>query len=157
MPHCCPEYVPLTLPHVSTIHQVLTHPPTVNNIASSFAEHPLMRPGDAPVHSMMGEASTWTTPAEQRASYLEAAQRWAQNAFKHASEPLGNKRTPECDQACAAALTNLSEVLSMLGRKSEARSRLEQALKYSKEKGLEECAREAEERLRSFEGGVKQA
>jgi hypothetical protein len=122
----------------------------VNNIATSFAEHPLIPPGDAPVHAMMEESKSWTNPAEQRASYLAAAQRWAQNAIRHASEPRGDKRTPECDQACAVALSNLGSVLAMLGRTAEARDKFEQAAALSKKYGLEQYAAEANARLESL-------
>jgi tetratricopeptide (TPR) repeat protein len=124
--------------------------PPVNNIATSFAEHPLIPVGDAPVHAMMEESKSWASPAEQRASYLAAAQRWAQNAISHASEPQGDKRTPECDQACAVALSNLGSVLAMLGRTAEAREKYEQAVALSRKLGLEEYAAEASARLESL-------
>ncbi|KAK4122440.1 hypothetical protein N657DRAFT_647145 [Parathielavia appendiculata] len=124
--------------------------PPVNNIATSFAEHPLIPPGDAPVHSMMEESKSWSSPAEQRASYLAAAQRWAQNAISHASEPQGDKRTPECDQACAVSLSNLGSVLAMLGRTAEAREKFEKSIALSKKFGLEEYAAEANARLQSL-------
>ena len=123
----------------------------MNNIATSFAEHPLIKPGEAPVHAMMQESKSWVTPAEQRASYLAAAERWAQNAIGHASEPKGDRRTPECDQACAAALSNLGSILVMLGKTAEARERFAQAAKMSREVGLEEYAAQAEERMKGLE------
>jgi hypothetical protein len=122
----------------------------VNNIATSFAEHPLITPGDAPVHAMMEESKTWASPAEQRASYLAASQRWAQNAITHASEPQGEKRTPECDQACAVSLSNLGSVLAMLGRTGEARQKFEQAIALSKKLGFDDYAAEASARLQSL-------
>ncbi|KAK4104165.1 hypothetical protein N658DRAFT_419831 [Parathielavia hyrcaniae] len=122
----------------------------MNNIATSFAEHPLIPPGDAPVHAMMEESKAWTSPAEQQASYLAAAQRWAQNAVKHASEPRGDKRTPECDQACAVSLSNLGSVLAMLGRTAEARDKFEQSIALSNKFGLGEYAAEANARLQSL-------
>jgi hypothetical protein len=122
----------------------------VNNIATSFAEHPLIPPGDAPVHAMMDDSKTWATAAEQRASYLASAQRWAQNAMSHASEPQGEKRTPECDQACAVALSNMGSVLAMLGKNAEARQKFEQAVALSKKLGFEDYAAEADARLQSL-------
>lgn len=122
----------------------------VNNIATSFAEHPILPPGDAPAHGMMEESKTWATPAEQRTSYLEAAQRWAQNANNHASEPQGDQRTPECDQACAVSLSNLGSILSMMGRTTEAREKYEQAIALSKRLGFDDYAAEAGARLRSL-------
>lgn len=122
----------------------------MNNIATSFAEHPLIAPGEAPVHAMMEESKSWESAAEQRASYLAAAQRWAQNAISHASEPQGDKRTPECDQACAVSLSNLGSVLAMLGKNSEARQKFEQAIALSKKYGLDDYAAEADTRLQSL-------
>ena len=119
----------------------------MNNIASSFAEHPLIAPGDAPVHALMAESKTWASPAEQRASYLAAAQRWAENAISHAAEPRGDARTPECDRACAVALSNLGSVLAMLGKNEEARGKYEQALALSRKEGLEAEAAEVQVRL----------
>ncbi|KAL2196454.1 hypothetical protein P885DRAFT_69492 [Corynascus similis CBS 632.67] len=122
----------------------------MNNISTSFAEHPLIPPGDAPVHAMMEESKTWVTAAEQRASYLAAAQRWAQNAIEHASQPKGERRTPECDQACAVALSNLGSVLAMLGKNSEAHKKYEQAIALSKKFGFDDYAAEANARLQSL-------
>ncbi|KAL2260074.1 hypothetical protein VTK26DRAFT_6038 [Humicola hyalothermophila] len=122
----------------------------MNNIATSFAEHPLIKPGEAPVHAMMEESKSWVTPAEQRAAYLEAAERWARNAIGHASEPRGDKRTPECDQACAAALSNLGSVLVMLGKTAEAREKFTQAVEMSKKIGLDEYAAQAEAGLQGL-------
>lgn len=123
----------------------------VNNIATSFAEHPLIPPGDAPVHAMMDESKTWTTAADQRASYLDAAERWAQNAISHASEPEGEKRTPECDQACAVSLSNLGSILAMMGKTSEARKKLEQAIALSKKFGFEDYAAQADAQLQTLQ------
>ncbi|KAH6845082.1 hypothetical protein B0I37DRAFT_175796 [Chaetomium sp. MPI-CAGE-AT-0009] len=122
----------------------------MNNIATSFAEHPLIPRGDAPVHAMMEESKTWVSAAEQRASYLAAAQRWAQNAIDHASETQGERRTPECDQACAVALSNLGSVLAMLGKNTEAREKFEQAVALSKKFGFEDYAAAADARLQSL-------
>ncbi|KAL1837967.1 hypothetical protein VTJ49DRAFT_3175 [Mycothermus thermophilus] len=123
----------------------------MNNIAASFAEHPLIPPGDAPVHALMPEeVKTWTTAAEQQATYLASAQRWARNALQHAQEPKGDRRTPECDQACAVALSNMGSVLAMLGKNAEAREKYQQAIDLSKKLGLDEYAAEAGARLRSL-------
>lgn len=99
---------------------------------------------------MMEESKTWTTAAEQRASYLAAAQRWAQNAIEHASQPQGDRRTTECDQACAVALSNLGSVLAMLGKNREARAKYEQSIALSKKFGFDDYAAEAEARLRGL-------
>ncbi|KAH6631026.1 hypothetical protein B0J18DRAFT_118255 [Chaetomium sp. MPI-SDFR-AT-0129] len=123
----------------------------MNNIATSFAEHPLITPGDAPVHAMMKEESqAWASAAEQRASYLASAQRWAQNAVSHASEPQGEKRTPECDQACAVALSNLGSILAIMGKNDEARKKYEEAIALSNKFGFSDYATEATTRLQSL-------
>ncbi|KAK4156252.1 hypothetical protein C8A00DRAFT_12790 [Chaetomidium leptoderma] len=122
----------------------------MNNISTSFAEHPLIPAGDAPVHAMMEDSKTWVTAAEQRASYLASAQRWAQNAISHASEPQDEKRTPECDQACAVSLSNLGSVLAMLGKTTEARVKYEQSIALSKKFGFDDYAAEAGARLQSL-------
>ncbi|KAL2264854.1 hypothetical protein VTJ83DRAFT_7364 [Remersonia thermophila] len=123
----------------------------MNNIAASFAEHPLIPPGEAPVHALMPEeVKTWTTAAEQQATYLASAQRWARNALQHAKEPQGDRRTPECDQACAVALSNMGSVLAMLGKNNEAREKYQQAIELSKKLGLDDYAAEAAARLKSL-------
>lgn len=123
----------------------------VNNISASFADHPLIAPGDAPVHALMpDEVKTWTTAAEQRASYLASARRWARNALQHAQEPKGEQRTLECDQACVVALSNMGSVLALLGRNDEARQKYQKAVDLGKKLGLDDYAAEAAARLKSL-------
>lgn len=83
-------------------------------------------------------------------SYLEAAHRWAQNANNHATEPQGEKRTAECDEACAVSLSNLGSILTMLGRTTEAREKYEQAIATSRRLGFDDYAAEAGARLQSL-------
>ncbi|KAK4191535.1 hypothetical protein QBC35DRAFT_470573 [Podospora australis] len=110
----------------------------MSNISASFAEHPLLKPGDAPVDNLLEESKLWESAKQQRASYLESAERWAKNAIKHARDPKGDKRTPECDEACVAALTNLGSVLALQNKPIAAREKFERALTLSKELGLDE-------------------
>lgn len=69
---------------------------------------------------------------QTRTTYLENAQRWALNAYTHATDTAGDARTPECDEACAVSLCNLGDVASLLGDFAEARRRFEQAVEMSK-------------------------
>ena len=90
----------------------------VNNIAACFAQHPLLPVGDAPIDAQLSEAlgsQEKATPAERRTSYLQSAERWAKNAKQHASEPQGDQRSAECDEACAVALCNLAHIANLSG------------------------------------------
>lgn len=105
----------------------------MNNIATCFAQHTVLRPGVAAIDNVvMGKSGSSATPAERRASYLEAAQRWATNANQQATEPKGEQRTAECDTACAVSLCNLGDIASLTGNPAEARRRFEQAMALSK-------------------------
>lgn len=105
----------------------------MNNIATCFAQHTVVKPGVAAIDNVvMGKSGSSATPAERRASYLEAAQRWATNANQQATEPQGEKRTAECDTACAVSLCTLGDIASLTGNSSEARRMFEQAIALSK-------------------------
>ncbi|KAK3327815.1 hypothetical protein B0T19DRAFT_400633 [Cercophora scortea] len=122
----------------------------MNNIAICFAQHPVMGLGEAAVDSMMAPLSPSATPTERRASYLDAAQRWARNANQHAAEPQGEQRTPECDEACAVSLCNLADIASLSGNPVEARQRFEQAIALSKRVGYAPGVAQAEAGLRAL-------
>ncbi|KAK3985025.1 hypothetical protein QBC44DRAFT_165361 [Cladorrhinum sp. PSN332] len=127
-------------PHApSHTHITNIHIRKVGNIATSFAEHPLLPPGDAPADKQMTESKSWATPQQQRRAYLDAAERWAQNAIANSKVPKGDKRTPECDVACAAAVINLGSILAQMGKTGEARKKFEQGIKMVREAGLEEA------------------
>ena len=115
---------------------------TVNNLAASFAQHPLLAPGEAPIDTLATSRPP-VTPAPTRKDYLESAQRWALNAHKHAVDTKDEARTPECDEACAVSLCNLGDIACLLGDHGEARKRFEQAREVSK--------------LMNFAAGVNQA
>jgi len=113
-----------------------------------------MEPGESVVDAMMdssepGVASA--TPEVRRASYLAAANRWATNAKQHATEPKGDQRTDECDQACAASLCNLADIANLTGRPAEARRRFEQAIALSKKVNYAAGIAKAEAGLRTLQ------
>ncbi|KAK3945925.1 hypothetical protein QBC46DRAFT_370342 [Diplogelasinospora grovesii] len=122
----------------------------MNNIAISFAQQPTTGLVANPVDAMLDPTLPSKTAAEKRAAYLEAAQRWATNAKQHATEPQGEQRTPECDEACAVALCNLGDIAKMLGNTDEARRMFEQAIAKSKEVGFEPGVTQAEAGLRAL-------
>ncbi|KAJ9156350.1 TPR domain-containing protein [Pleurostoma richardsiae] len=126
----------------------------MNNLAISFAQHPLHAPyetleGILPATEKEGESSP--TPKQQtREELLESAKRWAKNAYQHAKEPTGDKRTPECDEACAVALINLGDIAVLTGSADEARRRYEKGLNLSKKLGFPEGLKQAEAGLRQL-------
>ncbi|VBB75191.1 Putative protein of unknown function [Podospora comata] len=129
----------------------------MSNISTSFAEHPLLPPGDSPVDALMEQDASkiFATAKQQRSAYLEAAERWAQNAIAQAKRTTGEERTEECDQACAAAVINYGSILALQGKTEEARKKFEQAREMigkmeGGDKGVYE--REVEEGLRKLNG-----
>ncbi|KAK3370216.1 hypothetical protein B0H63DRAFT_310829 [Podospora didyma] len=126
----------------------------MNNIATSFAQHPILASGDAPVDAMTEPPNPSATPAERRASYLEAARRWASNANQHAAEPQGDKRTTECDSACAISLCNLADIASLTGDNAKARQLFEQAIAMCKKAGFEPGITQAEAGLRALSTSI---
>ncbi|KAK0719677.1 hypothetical protein B0H67DRAFT_485860 [Lasiosphaeris hirsuta] len=122
----------------------------MNNIATCFAQHPVLTVGEAPVDTVMSPAEASASPAGRRSSYLAAARRWADNAKEHATEPQGELRTTECDEACAVALCNLAEIASLQGSAAEARERFEQAVVMSRRIGFAPGVTQAEAGLRAL-------
>ncbi|KAK4219316.1 hypothetical protein QBC37DRAFT_273195 [Rhypophila decipiens] len=124
----------------------------MNNIAVCFAQHNVGRPGVAAIDkTVVGEKSgSSATPAERRAAYLAAAQRWAANAKQHATEPKGEQRTAECDEACAVSLCNLGDIASLTGKPAEARQFFEQAIAMSKKIGYTPAITQAEAGLENL-------
>lgn len=122
---------------------------TVNNLAVSFAQHPPRAPyetlekvvpgGNGPIAQSTTSEQTWT-----RKELLDSAQRWAKNALTHAKEPNGEKRTAECDQACAVALVNLGDIAAMSGDSAQARRRYERAIQVSKESSFADGVAQAQ-------------
>ncbi len=97
----------------------------MNNLAACYAQHPIQA---LPIP----DSALPDAPPATRAGYLEAAQRWARNADKLATETAEEARTAECDEACAVALCNLGDIASLLGDTDEARRRFEQSREMSK-------------------------
>ncbi|KAK4176159.1 hypothetical protein QBC36DRAFT_188141 [Triangularia setosa] len=133
----------------------------MSNISTSFAEHPLLPPGDSPVDALMEQDASkiFATAKQQRSAYLDAAERWAQNAIAQAQRATGEQRTEECDQACATAVINYGSILALQGKPEEARKKFEQAKEMIKkmevdDKGVYE--REVEEGLRKLNGGSEE-
>lgn len=125
----------------------------MNNISACFTQHPLLPVGEAPIDAQLAEAlgsQKKATPAERRAGYLQSAERWAKNAKQHASEPKGDKRGPECDEACAASLCNLAHIANLSGNTNEARRQFEQAIDLSKKIGFAQGVSQAEDGLRAM-------
>jgi hypothetical protein len=124
----------------------------VNNIATCFAQHPILPAGESPADSMMeqSESQPSALPAVRRAAYLAAARRWAANANQHASEPQGDRRTGECDQACAVSLCNLADIACLSGNPAEAREKFEEAIAVSKAIGFAPGIAQAEAGLQAL-------
>ena len=125
----------------------------MNNLAASFAQHPLQAPYETLVGVLPGtepdNVSSPPAPQQQtRAELLDSARRWAKNAYQHAKEPTGDKRTPECDEACVVALNNLGDIAAMTNKPEEARKRFEQSSKLGKKIGFQEGVKQAETGLR---------
>lgn len=123
----------------------------MNNLAVAFAQHPT----HASLETISGAPSTSDAlfspdmPTD-RAGLLEAAKNWARNAYSHAKDVKGDDRTEECDEACAVALTNMGDIAAMLGNKTDARKRFQQAIEMSKKIGFEPGVAQAEAGLQKL-------
>ncbi|CAK7238155.1 hypothetical protein SEUCBS140593_010381 [Sporothrix eucalyptigena] len=110
----------------------------MNNLAISFAQHPVQPPYETLVGSVIDKPASGSSSAppitkeEAQRAYYETAQRWAQNAHQHATDTAGDARTPECDHACAVALCNLGDIAALLGDVREATWRFQEARAMSK-------------------------
>jgi hypothetical protein len=124
----------------------------VNNIAVSYVQHPILPPTETPLNAMLEKplSPASATPQETRARYLEAAKRWALNAQQHATEPQGEQRTAECDEACAVSLCNLGDIARLSGDTGEARRIFEKAAALSEELKYGPGMTKAQEALRSL-------
>ncbi|KAK3325452.1 hypothetical protein B0H66DRAFT_124460 [Apodospora peruviana] len=142
--------LPLFLQALRLSHNPCHSAVLMNNIAICFAQHPVMGPSAAALDNSIAveKPVSSATPAERRASYLDSARRWATNANRHASEPQGEERTAECDEACAVSLCNLGDFASLGGNSAEARRMFEQAITLSKRVGFEPGVAQAEAGLK---------
>ncbi|KAL2273752.1 hypothetical protein FJTKL_04134 [Diaporthe vaccinii] len=124
----------------------------MNNLAVTFAQHPPRAPYETLAGIVPGEGDAAPKPssAEQwtRKELLESGQRWAKNAYRHAKEPTGDKRTAECDEACAVALVNLGDIAAMGGDVREARRRYEQSIKVSEKNDFADGVAQAQAGLK---------
>jgi hypothetical protein len=128
-------------------------------------------------------SSAATEVPRTRTEFLEAAQRWAGNAVAQArSVPRvesvngvgvgaagsvsAGSRTPstphpdparpeECDEACAAALCTLGDVLILMGQPDEARKQFTAARKMAARTGQREVASLAKERVKELEADAE--
>ncbi|KAL8392041.1 hypothetical protein RB595_002298 [Gaeumannomyces hyphopodioides] len=152
----------------------------MNNIAASFVQHPLHTPlmdplapaeSAGPVGSggskgaVLGDGGAKTSDAIKspmaaplpaaattRTTYLEYAGNWAGNAQRLAAETSGDKRTLECDQACAVSLCNLGDIAKMLGDAAGARRRFDECIALSERIGFDDGVRQAKAGLRALDG-----
>ncbi|KAL1899796.1 hypothetical protein Sste5346_002662 [Sporothrix stenoceras] len=101
----------------------------MNNLAISFAQHPVQPPYETLVGSVIDKPASGREITQQEAqrAYYETAQRWATNAHQHATDTSGDARTAECDEACAVALCNLGDIAALLGDAREAVKRFKEA------------------------------
>lgn len=137
----------LRTPCLCTNHSI------VNNLATSFAQHPTQAPFQTVATAAMIEGLPQGTPvsaAEARKAYLETAQRWARNAYAHATQPQGDQRTPECDEACAVSLCNLGDISALLGDSDEARRWYERCIEMSKSLGFDAGVKQAQKGLKNL-------
>lgn len=122
-------------------------PVIMNNLAASFAQHPIFVPSTlAESSDVTKELHDPAMPATRK-ECLEAAQNWAKNAYTHARDVKGDERTPECDEACAVALCNWGDVAAMLGNKDLARKKYNQCIDMANKSDFPQAAKQAREGL----------
>ncbi|KAF4983851.1 hypothetical protein FZEAL_832 [Fusarium zealandicum] len=102
-------------------------PIIMNNLAASFAQHPIFIPSTTEPSDVIKELHDPAMPATRK-ECLESAQNWAKNAYLHAKDVTGSDRTPECDEACAVALCNWGDVAAMLGNNDLARKKYNECI-----------------------------
>lgn len=125
----------------------------MNNLASSFAQHPTQAPFQTVATAALIEelpSPESVSAADARKAYLETARRWATNANVHATQAQGEQRTAECDEACAVSLCNLGDIAALLGEADEARRMFERCITMSKSLDFTAGVKQAEEGLRSL-------
>ncbi|KAM0287487.1 hypothetical protein ACHAQH_000440 [Verticillium albo-atrum] len=133
------------------------HRPTImNNLAVSFAQHPVLSVPqaipDAPAPSDALKSSGMPTT---RDGLLDAAWNWAENARRHAKDVESSERTPECDEACAVALSNMADIASLRGNATEAARWFQECIDFSKKIGFQEGVAQAEARLQTLKAANK--
>ncbi|KAM5352448.1 hypothetical protein ACJ41O_005171 [Fusarium nematophilum] len=114
----------------------------MNNLAASFAQHPIFAPAASDPSDMMKDLHDPAMPTTRK-ECLEAAQSWAKNAYVHAKDVKGSDRTAECDEACAVALCNWGDVAAMLGNNDLARKKYNQCIDLASKLDFPQAAKQA--------------
>lgn len=121
----------------------------MNNLSASFAQHPIYSPatGGSTETESLKDLFASSMP-NTRNDCLDAAVNWARNAYLHAKDVKGEERTPECDEACAAALCNWGDVAAMQGKTELARKKYEQCIELSGKLDFAHGVKQAQEGLK---------
>lgn len=85
-----------------------------------------------------------------RPELLEAAWNWARNAKSHAKDVEAAQRTPECDEACAVALSNMADIAALRNNPKQARRLFEECIELSNKIGFEQGVAQAQNGLRTL-------
>ncbi len=127
----------------------------MNNLAVSFAQHPVQPPYATLVGSVVETAGRTSPPTkeEARTAFLGTAQRWALNAHQHATDTAGAARTAECDEACAVSLCNLGDIALLLGNVGEAGRWFREARAMSETMAFPAGVQQADAGLSRLPGG----
>ncbi|KAM0220366.1 hypothetical protein ACHAQD_006089 [Fusarium lateritium] len=126
-------------------------PVIMNNLAASFAQHPMFVPANSEPSDAIKELHDPAMPATRK-ECLEAAQNWAKNAYKHGKDVTGSERTAECDEACAVALCNWGDVAAMLGNNDLARKKYKQCVDMAGKLGFPDAVKQARAGLAKLDG-----
>lgn len=126
----------------------------VNNLAVAFAQHPVLPPSTEKLPEGGPEtpdaAAIMKGMPTTRPDLLEAAWNWARNAKTHAKEVEASQRTPECDEACAVALSNMADIAALRNNPKQARRLFEECIDLSKKIGFEQGVAQAQNGLRTL-------
>ncbi|KAL2758643.1 hypothetical protein ACRALDRAFT_1048363 [Sodiomyces alcalophilus JCM 7366] len=124
----------------------------MNNLAASFAQHPVLGSSEPIPHApAIANAINASGMPTTREGFLEAAWNWARNAKNHAKDVESSERTPECDEACAVALSNMGDIAAMQGKVAEARRRFQQCIELSRKIDFGQGIKQAEAGLRNLQ------
>lgn len=128
----------------------------MNNLAVAFAQHPVLgssidglvdAPATADAIKIQGMPTT-------RKELLEAAWNWARNAKTHAKDVEASQRTPECDEACAVALSNMADIAALRNDATKARRLFHECIDLSKKIGFDQGVNQAQNGLRALDTGA---
>lgn len=132
---------------------------SVNNLAVAFAQHPVL--GTA-VEGLVNAPTTEDTikapgMPTTRKELQEAAWNWARNARIHAKDVEASERTPECDEACAVALSNMADIAALRNDAPKARRLFQECIDLSQKIGFDQGVKQAQNGLRSLNSGSSSA